>query len=545
MALWCVRRSIPALRNISFNFARSLATSTTPEAPEIALLQVKADMDKRKSQALVGGGLKRIQAQHKKGKLTARERIEMFLDPNSFVEYDMYVEHHCTDFGMEKEKYPGDSVVTGRGTVNGRPVFLFSQDFTVFGGSLSKVHAEKICKIMDQASLVGAPCVGLNDSGGARIQEGVESLAGYADIFHRNVSASGVIPQLSVIMGPCAGGAVYSPALTDFIFMVRETSYLYITGPDVVRAVCGEDVSHEQLGGSDAHTKTSGVAHAAFDNDIEALTALRNFLDFLPSSNKCAAPIRPSSDPTDRMAPALDSIVPLDPLAAYDMKKVITSVVDEDGGFFEIQPDYAKNLVIGFGRMGGRTVGIVANQPNSAAGVLDINASVKGARFVRFLDAFNIPIITFEDVPGFLPGTAQEHHGIIRHGAKLIYAYSEATVPKITVITRKAYGGAYCVMSSKHLAGDTNYTWPSGEVAVMGAKGACSILYRGGSADAQAANIKQYERKFANPFPAAVRGYVDDILEPRLTRRQICRDLELLATKDARRPSRKHGNIPL
>jgi propionyl-CoA carboxylase beta chain len=544
MALFLVRRSIPALRNVTFNLARSLA-STTDGAPEIALLQVKADIEKRKQQALVGGGVKRIQAQHKKGKLTARERINSFLDPDSFVEYDMYVEHHCTEFGMEKEKYPGDSVVTGRGTVNGRPVFLFSQDFTVFGGSLSIVHANKICKIMDQAMVVGAPVIGLNDSGGARIQEGVESLAGYADIFHRNVSASGVIPQLSLIMGPCAGGAVYSPALTDFIFMVRETSYLYITGPDVVRAVCGEDVNHEQLGGTDPHTKLSGVAHASFDNDLEALNALRMFLDYLPQSNKHPAPIRPSSDPTERMAPALDSIVPLDPLAAYDMKKVVLSVVDEDGGFFELMPDYAKNIIIGLGRMGGRTVGIVANQPNNAAGVLDINASVKGARFVRFCDAFNIPIITFEDVPGFLPGTAQEHHGIIRHGAKLIYAYSEATVPKITVITRKAYGGAYCVMSSKHLAGDTNYTWPSAEVAVMGAKGACSILYRGSSPDALAQNIKNYEKAFANPFPAAVRGYVDDIIEPRQTRRQICRDLELLATKERVRPARKHGNIPL
>jgi len=542
MALFVRRSLLPALRS---NLVRGLASAPAVAEPEIALLQVKAEIDKKKKQALLGGGQKRIDSQHKRGKLTARERIELLLDKDSFVEYDQFVEHNCVEFNMQKEKYPGDSVVTGRGTVNGRPIFLYSQDFTVFGGSLSKVHAEKICKVMEQAALVGAPCIGLNDSGGARIQEGVASLAGYSDIFYRNVASSGVIPQISVIMGPCAGGAVYSPALTDFIFMVRETAYLYITGPDVVRAVTGEDVSHDQLGGADSHTKLSGVAHGAFDNDIEAMNTLRTFIDFLPLCNKCQAPVRPTSDPKDRLAPVLDSIVPLDPQAAYDIKEVVRGVVDEDTGFFEIMPDYAKNIVIGFARLGGRTVGVVANQPKNAAGVLDINASVKAARFVRFLDAFNIPIVTFVDVPGFLPGTAQEHHGIIRHGAKLIYAYSEATVPKVTVITRKSYGGAYCVMSSKHLAGDSNYAWPSAEVAVMGSKGACSILYRGGTPESQAAHIKEYEKAFANPFPAAVRGYVDDILEPRLTRKQLIRDLDLLASKDRKGPSRKHGNIPL
>ena len=504
-------------------------------------LRVRKRIEEKRSQALLGGGQKRIDAQHKKGKLTARERIDLFCDDKSFVEYDMFVEHTCTDFGMEKEKYPGDSVVTGHGLVNGRPVYIFSQDFTVFGGSLSMVHAKKICKVMDQALLVGAPLVGLNDSGGARIQEGVESLAGYADIFQRNVDSSGVIPQISMIMGPCAGGAVYSPALTDWTFMVKDTSYLFITGPDVVKTVTGEDVTQEELGGAKTHTTLSGVAHAAFENDIDALMNLRTFMSYLPNSSADPAPIRPCDDPWDRDVPGLDSVVPLESTAAYDMLEVIYGVVDERD-FFELMPSYAKNIIIGFARMNGRTVGIVGNNPKHAAGCLDINASIKGARFVRFCDAFNIPIITFEDVPGFLPGTAQEYGGIIRHGAKLLYAYAEATVPKITVITRKAYGGAYDVMSSKHLKADKNYAWPTAEIAVMGSKGAVSIIFRGaGSAEQEAA----YVEKFANPFSAAQRGYIDDILEPRATRRRICQDLDLLATKKQLIPPKKHSNLPL
>ncbi|KAK7080375.1 hypothetical protein SK128_028404 [Halocaridina rubra] len=505
-------------------------------------LQVRNTIKKKRQDALLGGGQKRIDAQHKKGKLTARERIELLCDEGSFVEFDMFAEHTCTDFGMENQKFPGDSVVTGHGLIYGRLTYIFSQDFTVFGGSLSSVHAKKICKIMDQAMLVGAPVIGLNDSGGARIQEGVESLAGYADIFQRNVMASGVVPQISMIMGPCAGGAVYSPALTDFTFMVQDTSYLFITGPDVVKAVTNEDVTQEELGGARTHTTLSGVAHKAFDNDIHALLNLRTFMNFLPLSNQDPSPIRQCEDPWDRDAPGLDTVVPLESTAAYNMLDVVNGVVDE-GDFFEIMPSYAKNIVIGFARMNGRTVGIVGNQPKSAAGCLDINSSVKGARFVRFCDAFNIPIVTFVDVPGFLPGTAQEYGGIIRHGAKLLFAFAEATVPKITIITRKAYGGAYDVMSSKHLRGDMNYTWPSAEVAVMGAKGAVSILYRGKS------DVGKYEaeymEKFGNPFPAAVRGFVDDIIEPRETRRRICQDLDKLATKKLSNPWKKHANIPL
>ncbi|KAK6194792.1 hypothetical protein SNE40_000348 [Patella caerulea] len=497
--------------------------------------------DKRK-RALLGGGQKRIEKQHQKGKLTARERIELLLDTDSFVEYDMFMEHDCTDFGMENEKYPGDSVVTGRGKINGRLVFVFSQDFTVFGGSLSGAHAKKVCKIMDQAMLVGAPVIGLNDSGGARIQEGVQSLAGYADIFQRNVEASGVIPQISLIMGPCAGGAVYSPALTDFTFMVKDTSYLFITGPDVVKSVTNEDVTQEELGGAKTHTTVSGVAHNAFDNDVDALLQLRDFYNFLPLSNKEPAPLRKCTDKWDRLVPGLDSVVPLETTSAYDIKDVVNGVVDEDD-FFEVMPDYAKNIVVGFGRMNGRSVGIVGNQPKVAAGCLDINASVKGARFVRFCDAFNIPIITFVDVPGFLPGTHQEYGGIIRHGAKLLYAYAEATVPKITIITRKAYGGAYDVMSSKHLRGDINYAWPTAEVAVMGAKGAVSIIFRGGKNQEQ--QEKEYVETFANPFPATNRGFVDDIIEPNTTRKRICQDLEILANKVRENPWKKHANMPL
>ncbi|XP_070538136.1 propionyl-CoA carboxylase beta chain, mitochondrial-like [Ptychodera flava] len=505
------------------------------------MASVRSKINEKRKEALLGGGQKRIDTQHKKGRLTARERIHLLLDPNTFVEYDMFAEHSCSDFGMEDKKIPGDGVVTGYGTISGRLTYVFSQDFTVFGGSLSSAHARKICKVMDQAMLVGAPVIGLNDSGGARIQEGVESLAGYADIFQRNVMASGVVPQISLIMGPCAGGAVYSPALTDFTFMVKNTSYLFITGPDVVKSETNEDVTQEQLGGAKTHTSVSGVAHCAFDNDVHALLQLRKFMDFLPLSNKDASPIRVCEDPWDRMVPGLDTLVPHASNKPYDMKEVILAIVD-DRDFFEIMPNYAKNIIIGFARLNGRTVGIVANQPKVASGCLDINASVKGARFVRFCDSFNIPVITFVDVPGFLPGTHQEYGGIIRHGAKLLYAFAEATVPKMTVITRKAYGGAYDVMSSKHLRGDTNYAWPTAEVAVMGAKGAVKIIFRGQQAEEAE---HEYVEKFANPFPAAVRGFVDDIIEPRTTRMRLCRDLDLLASKDLKNPWKKHGNIPL
>uniref|UniRef100_A0A2K6G558 Propionyl-CoA carboxylase beta chain, mitochondrial n=1 Tax=Propithecus coquereli TaxID=379532 RepID=A0A2K6G558_PROCO len=489
-------------------------------------VSINERIENKRRTALLGGGQHRIDAQHKRGKLTARERISLLLDPGSFVESDMFVEHRCADFGMaaDKNKFPGDSVVTGRGRINGRLVYLFSQDFTVFGGSLSGAHAQKICKIMDQAITVGAPVIGLNDSGGARIQEGVESLAGYADIFLRNVTASGVIPQISLIMGPCAGGAVYSPALTDFTFMVKDTSYLFITGPDVVKSVTNEDVTQEELGGAKTHTTMSGVAHRAFENDVDALCNLREFFNYLPLSSQDPAPIRECHDP--RCVEATES----------------TTVVDERE-FFEIMPNYAKNIVVGFARMNGRTVGIVGNQPKVASGCLDINSSVKGARFVRFCDAFNIPLITFVDVPGFLPGTAQEYGGIIRHGAKLLYAFAEATVPKVTVITRKAYGGAYDVMSSKHLCGDTNYAWPTAEIAVMGAKGAVEIIFKGHE-NVEAAQA-EYIEKFANPFPAAVRGFVDDIIQPSSTRARICCDLDVLASKKVQRPWRKHANIPL
>ncbi|XP_039693165.1 propionyl-CoA carboxylase beta chain, mitochondrial isoform X1 [Pteropus medius] len=507
-------------------------------------VSINERIDAKRRAALLGGGQRRIDAQHKRGKLTARERISLLLDPGSFVESDMFVEHRCSDFGMaaDKNKFPGDSVVTGRGRINGRLVYVFSQDFTVFGGSLSGAHAQKICKIMDQAMTVGAPVIGLNDSGGARIQEGVESLAGYADIFLRNVTASGVIPQISLIMGPCAGGAVYSPALTDFTFMVKDTSYLFITGPDVVKSVTNEDVTQEELGGARTHTTMSGVAHRAFENDVDALCNLREFFNYLPLSSQDPAPIRECHDPSDRLVPELDTIVPLESTKAYNMVDIIYSVVDERE-FFEIMPNYAKNIIVGFARMNGRTVGIVGNQPKVASGCLDINSSVKGARFVRFCDAFNIPLITFVDVPGFLPGTAQEYGGIIRHGAKLLYAFAEATVPKVTVITRKAYGGAYDVMSSKHLCGDTNYAWPTAEIAVMGAKGAVEIIFKGHE-NVEAAQA-EYIDKFANPFPAAVRGFVDDIIPPSSTRARICCDLDVLASKKVQRPWRKHANIPL
>ncbi|KAI8869662.1 propionyl-CoA carboxylase beta chain, mitochondrial [Ramicandelaber brevisporus] len=499
-------------------------------------------IEKKREESRLGGGLKRIEAQHNRGKLTARERLDLLLDKGSFREYDAFVEHQCVDFGMEKNKITGDGVVTGQGKVNGRTVFVFSHDFTAFGGSLSKTQAQKVCKVMDKAMLVGAPFIGLNDSGGARIQEGVDSLAGYADIFQRNVMASGVIPQISMIMGPCAGGAVYSPALTDFTFMVRDTSYLFVTGPDVVKAVTNEAVTQEELGGAKTHTVKSGVAHNAFENDIEALARLRELIDFLPLSNRENPPARFTADSVDRADTALDTIVPADSTKAYDMKNVVSRLVD-DGNFFEIMPDYAKNIIIGFSRMNGRTVGIVGNQPLVSSGVLDINSSVKAARFVRFCDAFNIPIITLVDVPGFLPGTGQEHNGIIRHGAKLLYAYAEATVPKITIITRKAYGGAYDVMASKHLRGDINYGWPTAEIAVMGAKGAVEIIFRNKENRAQAE--AEYIEKFANPLPAAQRGFLDDIVKPSETRRRIIEDLQVLENKQQSNPWKKHGNVPL
>ncbi|KXN72623.1 carboxyl transferase [Conidiobolus coronatus NRRL 28638] len=517
-------------------------SSAIPTFQEHLLTNVERKIEAVRQEGLLGGGQKRIEAQHNKGKLTARERIEALVDPGTFKEYDAFVVHQCVDFGMEKNKSPGDGVVTGHGKINGRTVYIFSQDFTAYGGSLSKTHAQKICKVMDQAMLVGAPVIGLNDSGGARIQEGVDSLAGYADIFQRNVMASGVIPQISLIMGPCAGGAVYSPALTDFTFMVRDTSYLFVTGPEVVKAVTNENVTQEELGGAKAHTAKSGVAHNAFENDLEALAKLREFVDFLPLSNREAAPIRSTDDSLERQDDALNTIIPRENTKAYDMKDVITRLVD-DGNFFEIQPDYAKNIIVGFSRVGGRTVGVVGNQPLVSSGVLDINSSVKAARFVRFCDSFNIPLLTLVDVPGFLPGTAQEHNGIIRHGAKLLYAYAEATVPKITVITRKAYGGAYDVMSSKHLRGDINYAWPTAEIAVMGAKGAVEIIFRNQENREQAE--KEYIDKFANPLPAAQRGFLDDVIKPSTTRQRIIDDLELLQHKKLTNPYKKHGNIPL
>lgn len=519
--------------------ARRLASTSAAGAPAVSF---KDRLEKIRHQAIVGGGAERVEKQqHGKGKLSARERIELLLDPNSFVEQDMFVEHRCTDFGMEKQKVPGDGIVTGRGTINGRPVFIYSQDFTVFGGSLSEAHAEKICKIMDQAMLMGIPVIGLNDSGGARIHEAVASLAGYANVFQRNVLASGVIPQISLIMGPCAGGAVYSPAMTDFIFMVKNTSYMFVTGPNVVKAVTHEDVTQEQLGGAKTHSSKSGVSHRAFENDIEALRRTREFFDYLPLSNKEKPPTRATTDCRTRVEPSLDTIIPTDANAPYNMKLVVERIVDE-GNFFEIMPDYAKNIIVGFGRLDGRTVGIVANQPAELAGVLDIDASVKGARFVQFCDCFNIPIVTFVDVPGFLPGTQQEYGGIIRHGAKLLFAYAEATVPKLTVITRKAYGGAYDVMSSKHLRGDINYAWPTAEIAVMGAKGAVEIIFRNKNVEDETA---KYVAKFANPLGAAQRGFIDDIINPRDTRARLISDLEVLQHKTLTNPTKKHSNIPL
>ncbi len=500
----------------------------------------------KRAAAAMGGGKSRIDAQHAKGKLTARERLQLLLDEGSFEEWDMFVEHRCHDFDMDQQRVPGDGVVTGYGTINGRLVFVFSQDFTVFGGSLSETHAEKICKVMDHAMRVGAPLIGLNDSGGARIQEGVASLGGYAEVFQRNVMASGVVPQLSVIMGPCAGGAVYSPAITDFVFMVKDSSYMFLTGPDVVKTVTHEEVTAEQLGGAITHTTRSGVADLALENDLEALLTMRRLMNFLPSNNKSKAPVWPCDDPAAREEASLDTLVPDDPAKPYDIKELIVKLADE-GDFLELQPQYAQNMVIGFIRLEGASVGVVANQPMVLAGCLDIGASIKGARFVRFCDAFNIPVLTLVDVPGFMPGTAQEYGGIIKHGAKLLYAYAEATVPKVTVITRKAYGGAYDVMSSKHLRGDVNFAWPSAEIAVMGPKGAVEIIFRKDAGDPAkiAARTEEYRAKFANPFIAGNRGYIDDVIMPRQTRARVCRSLAMLRDKDLKNPWRKHGNIPL
>jgi propionyl-CoA carboxylase beta chain len=502
------------------------------------------ELEARRAQAKLGGGEKRIAAQHAKGRLTARERLSVLLDPDSFEEVDMYVEHNCVDFGMETQKFPGDGVVTGSGTINGRLVYVFAQDFTVFGGSLSERHAQKICKIMDAALKVGAPVIGLNDSGGARIQEGVASLGGYAEVFQRNVLASGVVPQLSLIMGPCAGGAVYSPAMTDFIFMVEDSSYMFVTGPDVVKTVTNEVVTQEELGGAVTHTTKSGVADVAFENDIDALLATREFFDFLPLSNRHDSPERPTDDAWDRIEHSLDTLVPPSAATPYDMHELIRKVADE-GDFFELQPKHAGNIIIGFCRIEGRTVGVVANQPMVLAGCLDINSSKKAARFVRFCDAFDIPIVTFVDVPGFLPGVAQEHNGIIKHGAKLLFAYAEATVPKITVITRKAYGGAYDVMASKHLRGDLNYAWPTAEIAVMGAKGAVEIIFRGKTAEEQAERTREYEERFANPFVAASKGFIDEVIMPHSTRRRVALGLRKLRDKSLENPWKKHDNIPL
>ena len=510
------------------------------------MTDILQQLENRRDAARLGGGAKRIDAQHAKGKLTARERIELLLDEGSFEEYDMFVAHRCIDFGMQDNRPYGDGVVTGWGTINGRQVYVFSQDFTVLGGSVSATHAQKICKIMDMAMQNGAPVIGINDSGGARIQEGVDSLAGYGEVFQRNIEASGVIPQISVIMGPCAGGAVYSPAMTDFIFMVQDSSYMFVTGPDVVKTVTNEQVTAEELGGAGTHTKKSSVADAAFENDVEALAEVRRLVDFLPLNNQEKPPRRPFFDDVGRIEDSLDTLVPENPNMPYDMTELIHKIGDE-GDFYEIQAEFAKNIVTGFIRLEGQTVGVVANQPMVLAGCLDIDSSRKAARFVRFCDAFEIPLLTFVDVPGFLPGTGQEYRGVIKHGAKLLYAYGEATVPKVTVITRKAYGGAYVVMSSKHLRGDITYAWPTSEVAVMGAKGATEILYRSELDDAEkiAARTSEYEDRFANPFVAAERGFIDEVIQPHSTRKRLCRAFAGLRGKQRKMPWKKHDNIPL
>ncbi|HEX9734436.1 MAG TPA: acyl-CoA carboxylase subunit beta [Thermoanaerobaculia bacterium] len=524
--------------------------SQTTHSPQTDPLE---DLRLRLEAARQGGGAERIERQHEAGKLTARERVDLLLDGGSFVEIDALVTHRCRDFGMEAQRVPGDGVVAGYGAIDGRLVYVFAQDFTVFGGSLSETNAAKICKVMDLAVENGAPIVGLNDSGGARIQEGVASLGGYADIFLRNTLTSGVVPQISAVMGPCAGGAVYSPALTDFIFMVEGTSYMFVTGPDVIRTVTHEEVSKEELGGAHTHLARSGVAHFALPDDAACLAAVRELLSYLPSNNLEDPPPGTSDDDPSREDPELDHLVPRDPNKPYDIKKLIAAVID-DGRFFEVQADYARNIVVGFARLANQSVGVVANQPAYLAGVLDINASLKGARFVRFCDAFNIPLVTFEDVPGFLPGTQQEFGGIIKHGAKLLYAYCEATVPKLTVITRKAYGGAYCVMSSKHVRTDVNLAYPTAEIAVMGPEGAVNILYRRDLAAARddaelarlrAARVAEYREKFSNPYIAAERGFVDAVIAPRETRPQLVRALRQLAGKRSRLPPKKHGNLPL
>jgi len=507
-------------------------------------------LEEMRATAKLGGGKERIDTQHRKGKLTARERIELLVDPNSFEEFDMFVTHRSTDFGLDKQKFPGDGVVTGCAKIKERMVFVFSQDFTVLGGSLSEAHAEKICKIMDMAMKVGAPVIGLNDSGGARIQEGVVSLGGYADIFLRNTLASGVIPQISAVLGPCAGGAVYSPAITDFVVMAKETSYMFVTGPNVVKTVTHEMVTSEELGGAVVHASKSGVAHFACENEADAIASIKRLLDYIPQNNCEDPPFADCTDPLDREDEALNHVVPENPNQPYDIKDVINAVIDS-GSFFEVHEDFAQNIVVGFAHLGGRSIGIIANQPAVMAGVLDINSSVKGARFIRFCDAFNIPLLTFEDVPGFMPGTDQEHGGIIRNGAKLLYAYCEATVPKITVITRKAYGGAYDVMNSKHIRGDMNYAWPMAEIAVMGPKGAVEIIFKkdiAAAKDSEAELAKKtddFRDKFAHPFIAAARGYVDDIIEPKTTRARLIRAYEMLETKKDSNPPKKHGNIPL
>ncbi|AWN55674.1 acyl-CoA carboxylase subunit beta [Methylobacterium sp. 17Sr1-1] len=503
-------------------------------------------LDQRRAQARVGGGESRVAAQHKRGKLTARERIELLLDSGSFEEFDMFVQHRSIDFGMEKQKIPGDGVITGWGTINGRAVFVFSKDFTVFGGSLSEAHAQKIIKVQDMALKMRAPIIGLFDAGGARIQEGVAALGGYGEVFKRNVTASGVIPQISVIMGPCAGGDVYSPAMTDFIFMVRDTSYMFVTGPDVVKTVTNEVVTAEELGGAKVHTSKSSIADGSYENDVEALLQIRRLMDFLPANNQAGVPEIESFDDPARLDRSLDTLIPDNPNKPYDMGELIRRVVDE-GDFFEIQSAYARNIITGFGRIEGRTVGFVANQPMVLAGVLDSDASRKAARFVRFCDAFSIPICTFVDVPGFLPGTAQEYGGLIKHGAKLLFAYSQATVPLVTVITRKAFGGAYDVMASKHVGGDVNYAWPTAQIAVMGAKGAVEIIFRQdlGDPDKIAARTAEYEERFMSPFVAAERGYIDEVIMPHSTRRRIARALAMLRTKESEQPWKKHDNIPL
>ncbi|MGS4883371.1 MAG: acyl-CoA carboxylase subunit beta [Labrenzia sp.] len=507
---------------------------------------VLVELEQRRETAKMGGGQRRIDSQHSKGKLTARERIEILLDEGSFEEFDMFKQHRCTDFGMDEQHIPGDGVVTGWGTVNGRTIYVFSKDFTVFGGSLSEAHAEKMVKLQDMALQNRAPIIGLFDAGGARIQEGVAALGGYGEVFTRNVQASGVIPQISLIMGPCAGGDVYSPAMTDFIFMVRDTSYMFVTGPDVVKTVTNETVTAEELGGASVHTTKSSIADGAFDNDVEALLEMRRLIDFLPMNNQAELPEVTNYDDPDRIDMSLDSFIPDNPNKPYDMKELVLKTLDE-GDFYEIQENFAGNIITGFGRMEGRTVGVIANQPMVLAGVLDSDASRKAARFVRFCDCFNIPIVTFVDVPGFLPGTSQEYGGLIKHGAKLLFAYTEATVPKVTVITRKAYGGAYDVMSSKHIRGDINYAWPTAEIAVMGAKGAVEILYRSELGDPEKIQkrTQDYENRFANPFVAAERGYIDDVIRPHSTRRRVSKALALLRAKKVETPWKKHDNIPL